>query len=207
VVEQFTPGHVLPAGAGVAGRAIAEGRAVWSANLLDDPEISMHRELRERLEASGIRAVLVVPLKVKGRIIGTLGLADSTARNFSSTEIERLQALADQAALTLDNARLHEEAEQRRREAEVLAVLARTINESLDIDTVLQRVTEGAQELAGSDMARVALRDPQRDQLAFRYWVGTRYEEYGSFQLTGDRGIAGRRIPTGRPFPSANGRE
>ena len=115
-----------------------------------------------------------------------------------------MQALADQAALALDNARLHEEAEQRRREAEVLAVLARTINESLDVDTVLQRVAEGARELSASDMARVALRDPQLGRFAFRYWVGTRYEDYGGFPLTADRGIAGRVITTGRPFRTEN---
>src|SRR5207245_2915725 len=198
--EQLTPGDVLPAGIGVAGRAVAEGRAVWSTNLLEDADVPLTDELRQRLKGAGIRALLSAPLKVKGKILGTLTLADPAARGFSSTDAERLQALADQAALALDNARLHEEAEQRRREAEVLAVLARTINESLDVDTVLQRVAEGARELSAGDMARVALRDPQLGRFAFRYWVGTRYEDYGGFPLTADRGIAGRVITPGRPF-------
>ncbi|PYN93796.1 MAG: hypothetical protein DMD89_23545 [Candidatus Rokuibacteriota bacterium] len=202
--EQLTPGDVLPAGIGVAGRAVAEGRAVWSTNLLEDADVPLTDELRQRLRGAGIRALLSAPLKVKGKILGTLTLADPAARGFSSTDAERLQALADQAALALDNARLHEEAEQRRREAEVLAVLARTINESLDVDTVLQRVAEGARELSASDMARVALRDPQLGRFAFRYWVGTRYEDYGGFPLTADRGIAGRVITTGRPFRTEN---
>src|SRR5262249_60136621 len=67
VVEQFTPGNVLPAGAGVAGRAIAEGRAVWSANLLDDPEISMYVELRERIEGYCIRAGRGGGVEIGGR--------------------------------------------------------------------------------------------------------------------------------------------
>src|SRR5207244_4707559 len=170
---------VLPAGIGVAGRAVAEGRAVWSTNLLEDADVPLTDELRQRLKGAGIRALLSAPLKVKGKILGTLTLADPAARGFSSTDAERLQALADQAALALDNARLHEEAEQRRREAEVVAVLARTINESLDVDTVLQRVAEGAQELSGSDMARVALReDPQLDRVTFVCWGWTAYGAY-----------------------------
>ena len=51
------------------------------------------------------------------------------------------------AAVTAEKARvdasqrLEAEAEHRRREAEVLAELARTVNAALEVDTVLQRVT------------------------------------------------------------------
>ena len=197
----FIPGNVLPSGNGVAGRAVAGGEPAASADILNDPTVVLSDEIRRIVEISGNRAFLSVPLRVKGRTIGALTLADPAVREFSPVEVERLRGIADQAALALDNARLHEEAEQRRREAEVVAVLARTINESLDVDTVLQRVAEGAQELSGSDMARVALRDdPQLDRFTFRYWVGTRYEAYAGFPLTPDRGVSGRVIATGRPF-------
>jgi len=48
------------------------------------------------------------------------------------------------------------------------------------------------------------LRDPQLGRFAFRYWVGSRYEDYGGFPLMADRGIAGRVITTGRPFRTEN---
>jgi PAS domain S-box-containing protein len=52
------------------------------------------------------------------------------------------------------------EAEQRRREAEILAELAQDINASLDLDTVLRRVSAAAGELCGSDHTVVSLRSP-----------------------------------------------
>jgi len=198
------PGHVQAPGTGLAARAIETGGPVWSHEVLSDSDVVYDDDLRDRVDSGTYGSVLAVPLHSKDRTIGVLFLSDTAAHEFSEREVRLAQAFADQAALALDNARLHEEAEQRRREAEVLAVLARTINESLDVDTVLQRVAEGARELSASDMARVALRDPQLGRFAFRYWVGSRYEDYGGFPLMADRGIAGRVITTGRPFRTEN---
>ena len=66
-------------------------------------------------------------------------------------------AVTDEKARVDASQRLEAEAEQRRREAEVLAELARTVNAALEVDTVLQRVTDGARELCNSDGAAIAL--------------------------------------------------
>ncbi len=198
--EYVPAGTILPAGAGVAGRAVLEGRPVWSRDLLSDPALPLDASVRQALEASGNRAFLSTPLRVKGQIIGTLTIRDREVRDFAPTEVELLEAVADQAALALENARLHEETEQRRREAQVLADLARTINASLDVDTVLQRITEGARELTGSDLARIALRDVDSDRVRFRYWVGVRYEAYDQFIVEPGKGVSGQVMATGRPF-------
>ena len=52
------------------------------------------------------------------------------------------------------------EVERRRRETEMLADLAQSLSASLDLDTVLQRVVAGAQELCASERAILMLRDP-----------------------------------------------
>jgi GAF domain-containing protein/ActR/RegA family two-component response regulator len=191
---------VLPRGTGVGGAAVLEGRPVWSADVLNDPRFVLSEDVRRGVEETGNRAFLAVPLRVTSKVIGVLTIADATVRSFSSAEIELLQAIGDQAALAMENARLHEEAEQRRREAEVLAELARTINASLDLGTVLQRVAEGARELTGSDMARIALRDVDSERVRFRHWVGARFQGYDTFVLEPGRGVSGVVMSTGRPF-------
>ena len=55
-------GQALRAGVGVAGRTVAEGRPVWSPDLLADPRIPVSPWLRERLLAEGLRSVLAAPL-------------------------------------------------------------------------------------------------------------------------------------------------
>jgi signal transduction histidine kinase/CHASE1-domain containing sensor protein len=88
---------------------------------------------------------------------GLLGvfLLISTGR---ATRIEQL--MVERTAQFDVSKQMETEARQRRHEAEVLAELARTVNADLEVDTVLQRVVNGAQELCDSDGAAIALREP-----------------------------------------------
>ena len=94
-----------------------------------------------------------------------------------------LSAFADQAALGLEKDRLLREAEGRRRQAGVLADLARDIGASLDVGAVLQRVADGARELCEAEAARIALREAGTDTLTFRYWAGTIYPGYRTLEI------------------------
>src|SRR5262249_27959054 len=103
-----------------------------------------------------------------------------------------------EAALALENARLYEEAERRRREAEVVAEISRTINASLDVDTVLQQVVEGARILCQSDGARIALREPETGSYTFRYWVDPNQEGYAGVRVETGPGSLGDRVRQSR---------
>ena len=193
------PGNVVPPGTGIAGRAIADGRPVRTPNLLDDPGIVLTPHMRAQAMASGERAMLAVPLRVKGRIIGSLSVADREGRVFLDADATLLQGFADQAALALENARLYGEAERRRREAELLAQLARSVNESLDLDVVLQRIAGAVQELCHSDVARIAMHDAAAGAMMFRYWSGPAAGDWLSMRFEPGKGLGGRVLSTGRP--------
>jgi PAS domain S-box-containing protein len=157
---------------GTTPRAIRERRPIWSADLLADPGFALAPETRAAVVAEGYRAVLSAPLLRGERALGALVVYRDTPGPFSSEEADLLQALAAQAAVAINNARLFEDTERRRREAEVLGDLVRGLNASLDLDTVLQRVTEGARELCGSDRAAIALQEPGSDTMVSRFWTG-----------------------------------
>jgi signal transduction histidine kinase/CHASE1-domain containing sensor protein len=91
-------------------------------------------------------------------------------------------------------------AEQRRREAEVLAELARTVNATLEVDTVLQRVVNGARELCNSDGAAIALCEPGVEAAIIRYWAGRPYHGFLGVRIEPGEGIGGLVLATGRPF-------
>ena len=122
------PGHVgvraLPENVGVAGRAVAERRPLWTPDVLRDPEFLLNDEARDVAASSGSSAILAVPLWSRGEIIGALTIGDRTGRRFTPDEIALLEAFGHQAAIALDNARLHQDALRRRAEAEA-AVRAR----------------------------------------------------------------------------------
>ena len=96
------------------------------------------------------------------------------------------------------------ETAHRQREAEIISELAKDLNTSLDLDTVLQRVVEGAKELCRSDHARITLRDPESNAMRFRYWAGAKYEGYGEATIEPGKGIGGQVLLTKRPFRTDN---
>ncbi|MBI4270721.1 MAG: GAF domain-containing protein [Candidatus Rokubacteria bacterium] len=202
--ELFEPGHVLPPGEGLVGEALRRGEPVQSARLDDRLALIASEELRKRVARAGLRSALVVPLRAKGQIVGVLSVSDHQERTFAGTEVALLRAFADQAALGLENARLYEEAERRRRETELLVELAQAIGASLDLDIVLRRVTEGARELTGSDIASIGLRDPAGDVLRGRYRVGGRKPDEALPQTAPGQGLAGKILQTGRPLRTAD---
>jgi len=128
---------VIPAGAGVVGRALAEGRPVWSADVFGDPDVRLPDEVRPRLSELGHLSYLAVPLRVKREIVAVIGIADAKARAFSEAEVALLQTFADQAAIALENSRLYGD----------LRAALRAVEESQ------QRVVQGERLRALGEMA------------------------------------------------------
>jgi signal transduction histidine kinase/ActR/RegA family two-component response regulator len=111
--------RVLARGTATVGRAVAERRPVATADLLDDPRVTLEPEARARIERSGYRAVLAVPLLLEDRVFGGLAVGDRAGRTFSADETRLLQTFAQTAVLSLENARLYDEERAARREAEL----------------------------------------------------------------------------------------
>ena len=86
----------------------------WDA-VAQDPE--QHRLMRE----VGIVSALVVPMRVRGTVIGDIALAHSVSgRRYTAEDLPRAQDLADRCALAIDNARLHTAARRSRDDLEAI---------------------------------------------------------------------------------------
>jgi two-component system nitrogen regulation sensor histidine kinase GlnL len=105
----FPPGHVVPPGTELVGRAVAESRAVWSADLSSETD-SVADDLTGRIVRAGIRGFCVTPLVVRGRTTGVLAVGYGSPHAFAEEELTLLGTFADQAALALENAQLYEAA-------------------------------------------------------------------------------------------------
>ena len=108
----------LPAGAGMVGLAVRDRAIVATADALADPRVTYPPDAHARLAGSPHRALLAVPLVVQDRVFGALAIGAARGRQFTEREIELVSAFADHAAVALHNARLFEEAQRRRVEAE-----------------------------------------------------------------------------------------
>ena len=98
---------IFKSGEGAVGRAIVDRRIVMSADILSDPAIQLAAWVRERIRSSGYRVVVGVPLLTHERVIGALGLGADPGSSYTREELQTLEALADQASLAFENARLY----------------------------------------------------------------------------------------------------
>jgi signal transduction histidine kinase len=75
--------------------------------------------LRDNLIASGIRAILAVPMVREDRLIGCLAVTRNHPGEFAAETIELMRTFATQSALAIQNARLFREIEEKSRQLEV----------------------------------------------------------------------------------------
>lgn len=97
-------GHRLAVGGqSVIGRTTGEGRITA---VLDTDSSDVHRK-NDLLPNT--RAELAIPLRIGQRIIGALDVQSLTPNTFTEDQIITLQSMADQIAISLENARLYQE--------------------------------------------------------------------------------------------------
>ncbi|WP_241845660.1 SpoIIE family protein phosphatase [Streptomyces silvensis] len=89
------------------------------------------------LNGTGMRSVVTVPLKVEGRLTGSLGVAAEAPDRYSNEEALRLQFAADRIALAVESARLGELERLRRGSLSFLVEASDLLAGTLDRDQTL----------------------------------------------------------------------
>jgi signal transduction histidine kinase len=201
-------GEILPAGVGLVGRAVAEGRLMQSADLLKDSQTRLTDDMRDYHLRSGHSSVLAAPLRAHEKIIGALGILERRGRVYSDDEVALLQTFANQAAVALENARLYGEAQTREKELKeinrmlsALHAVAAAASQSLDLEQVLRAAIEKITDIFAFDATQIHL----YDDLAGEARLITYLEKDGQFSPAVGRfkrgeGIIGRVLETGKPL-------
>ena len=153
----------------------------------------------------GPKSVLAVPLLWHDQVVGVLTLVHTQPGFFTENDLALLTAIADQAAIAIDNARLYEES---RKQAEVMAALvetARAIASTLDLDEVLHLLLARIIHLLGVEAASIAL--VRGGELEFKVAEGGAADSIVGMRLKLGQGIAGSVAQTGEPqlVPDARG--
>ncbi|MFD3911561.1 helix-turn-helix domain-containing protein [Streptomyces sp. NPDC058603] len=100
---------LMPLGAGLGGLVVQTASPYFSSSYLGDARFRHTHDIDEAVTEEGLVAILGVPLRLGGNVIGVLYAADRSERGFARDEVSLLGSLAAHAAVALDNARLLQE--------------------------------------------------------------------------------------------------
>ncbi|MEK7277831.1 MAG: GAF domain-containing protein [Chloroflexota bacterium] len=159
-----TPARV---GEGFAGKAAATGTAQRWSNL--DPETArgtLHPEHRELYSLYPARAVLAVPARSRGRVLGALSLARTEHRPFQPADEAIFQGIADRLADAMDSADLLEAERAAREQAEALRDVIAAVGDTLDTDQVMDRLLRELARVVQFESAAVVIFDDQKIETA-----------------------------------------
>jgi signal transduction histidine kinase/FixJ family two-component response regulator len=106
-----------------------------------------------------------VPLRARQQILGILSLGHDADRVFTDKELRLLSAFADQAAIAIENARLHSDLRERLLQSETLLAVSEQVSGTLDVTEMMRLVARQAGRALGADMVGIFMADPSHDSL------------------------------------------
>jgi signal transduction histidine kinase/DNA-binding response OmpR family regulator len=95
-------------GEGLSGQAVETGMPM----MIDDYLEYRGSPFMDAVKRVGVRSVVAVPLKARGRVIGVLIVTSRMPHKFREEDQQLLSALADHAAIAIENAKLYEQVRQ-----------------------------------------------------------------------------------------------
>ena len=125
ISEAYNKKPNLKLGEGIAGMVAQENKAVCVADVREDPRYLSHGIARKE----GLCSLASVQMSVKSRVIGVLNCYTSKRHKFTKQEMDVLSALANQAAIAIENAEL----DLRARSAEEALTTRKLVERAKDI--------------------------------------------------------------------------
>lgn len=136
--------------------------------VLDVADDELMAPVRETLLARGVRSILIIPLVIGGRVVGTLGLDSlGTPRHFGAGEVELAQTFANQAAVAVQNAQLYNESQLRLVELATINQISRAISSAIDTAGIVDVLQAQLSAVLHTENYYLALFDPGANRVSF----------------------------------------
>ena len=162
VRNEFLPGQRLPADIGFTGRILKTRQPILFRDLPGDP-------LRDEVAVGQPAAAwLGVPLLIGARTLGVMAVQHYTdPYAYDNSHRALLEAIANQAAVALENARLFGEAQRRVNELAALTDIGQALSATLDLEQLFEVVAMQTGKVMFADNLYIALYHPDANELEF----------------------------------------
>lgn len=137
----------------IVGKVLTEGFAGWvlkhgEADIIHDTRHDSRWVVYDN-QPYDVRSVIGIPLRRRQRVIGVITLVHDEPQKFKSGDLLLLNAIAGQAAIALENARLYKETEQERQK---LSAIINSTQDAVLVTTPQNKtllLNPAAQEMLG----------------------------------------------------------
>ncbi|HDQ70616.1 MAG TPA: GAF domain-containing protein, partial [Chloroflexi bacterium] len=153
-------------------------------------DVTQSPHFLENEDLSETRSELTLPIKVKDETIGVLDVQSTQVNAYRPSDVELLQALANQAGVAIQNARLFEDAHIRAEELAVLNELGRSLTAQLDVQEVLQEAYWQTSRLIDTTNFFIVLYDVEQHTLSFALSISEIDEDLPT-SFSADAGLTG----------------
>ena len=136
------------------------------------------------------------PVKtVDGKIIGVIQVLNKKKGRFTKDNLHFVDAIATQAAVSIQNAQNNEFFEKKRAQEMEFVSIVSDVTAEIDLSALLKRVMEEATRMLNADRATLFLNDEKTNELFSRVAMG---EGIGEIRLPNTVGIAGSVFSSGK---------
>ncbi len=147
----------LRLGFGITGLAASEQKLIAAPDAHEHESFLAHPGIGDEIYTSQVS----VPITSKGesKLVGILNIYSIRRREYSDDELEFLQTVAGELAISIENTRQFSQTDERLRrkvaELGTLQRVSRMLASTLDLADVLRLITEQAMELVHADAAAI----------------------------------------------------
>jgi len=137
-----------------AGFRYQTGRIEMLENALNTPEVlsavESGRVATNQANGSEGKRTVAVPVKLRGEVIGVLHIeSNDSSRAWQDDEVSLVEAVAERAALAMENARLFQDARRRAAKERLISEATSRISGALNVENILQTTAEELERVLG----------------------------------------------------------
>jgi len=191
-IQDLAPGRYVPINDfGSIGAALRRGETVIVPDVLEDTE---HAEIVRRVTAAVVandaadnpddtlesrlhveRCVMYIPFMLKDNQIGGLTLRHGQPGYYTERHAQLAMAIANQAAVAIDNAKLYEQAQETARKTAAIAQTASQVAFGGSLQSTLDMLCRHVVDVTGAVAAAVVLREDEHDRMAGTFGLPEEY--------------------------------
>ncbi|HZQ10826.1 MAG TPA: GAF domain-containing protein, partial [Anaerolineae bacterium] len=184
----------VPIGKGLIGLAAQLGQTQLANETAKDERFST-------VEMWHPATKVAVPIKSGGRVIGVLNVESLENHVFATDDVRMFEAIADQLAVAIENAKLYTSAQERLARINALQNIELSILSAVNLNDRLDLILKYALAQMHGDIGAIFMRDPQtRELYGLRERGSHDLNAWREFRLGPGEGAAGWIVEHGEPL-------